>query len=36
MLSGADTATLDDEAGEKAVEQNNGQLVLSLSWKAAR
>jgi len=32
----ADTATLDDESGEKTLKANNGHLVLSLSWKAAR
>ena len=36
-LSGSDKATtLEDEAGNDALKKNNGQLVLSLSWKAAR
>ena len=36
-LSGSDTAKSDDEAtGSEALKKNNGQLVLSLSWKAAR
>lgn len=36
-LSGSDTATmLDDEAGREWLKKNHGQLVLSLSWKAAR
>ena len=35
-LAGSDRATLDDEAGSDALKKNNGQLVLSLSWKAAR
>lgn len=36
-LSGSDKATtLEGEAGTEALKKNNGQLVLSLSWKAAR
>ena len=36
-LSGSDKATmLEDEAGNDALKKNNGQLVLSLSWKATR
>jgi hypothetical protein len=36
-LSGSDTATLlKDEAASAALTQHDGQLVLSLSWKAAR
>ena len=36
-LAGSDTARSDDQAtGSEALKKNNGQVMLSLSWKAAR